>query len=167
MGLRSGATTGAQAFGSAPSDPTFFQRSRCGRHPLCLFTQPQLGGMEPLGSRELPDCRFREISAPQAPLWPWLFPGNNSLHAGKIPSPRVQVSKELLGPLLSLEWAPRGRCSCLACFSCHRVLLLTPELPRIVSPQPVPGNREGREIRLCSLWGSDWERQAAGPAPPH
>lgn len=85
---------------------------------------------------------------------------------GKIPSPRVQVSKELLGPLFSLEWALRSRRSCPACFPPRCVFLLTPELPRIVLPQPWPGNGEGEEMRLCSLRKTNWERQECGQLSP-
>lgn len=79
LGLRSGVTTGAQALGNPPPHPPL-SKGEGVLHPCCLFTQPQLGGTEPLGSQERPGCGLGEISAPQAPLWPWPFPEDNSLH---------------------------------------------------------------------------------------
>lgn len=142
----------------------FSQRGRGRLHPRCLFTQTQLGGTEPLGSQELPGCGLGRSVLPRPSSGPGPFQRTIAFMQGKIPSPRVQVSKELLGPLFRLEWAPRSRCSCPACFPPRCVLFLTPELPRIVFPQPVPGNEGREEIRLCSLWGTNWERQAAWPA---
>lgn len=80
--LRGTATTGAQTFAAPlPTMPPFFPKEVGGLHPSCLFTQAQLGETEPSGSQEFPWLPFREISAPQALLWPWPFPEDNSLHA--------------------------------------------------------------------------------------
>lgn len=62
--------------------PPFFPPKEVGGlRPICLFTQAQLGETEPLGSQEFPWLPFQEISAPQALLWPWPFPEDNSLQA--------------------------------------------------------------------------------------
>lgn len=110
--------------------PPFSQRRGRGLHPSCLFTQAQLGETEPLGSQEFPGCHFGRSVLPRPFSVPGPFQRTIASMQGKIPSPRVQVSKELLGPLFSLEWALRSRCSCLACFPPSLCFCLTPELPR-------------------------------------
>ena len=167
LGLRSGVTTGAQAFGSPPTDPPFLKGGVVGFTPSAFSPNPSWVGQSPWALRSFLAASSGRSVLPRPSSGPGPFQRTIASMQGKIPSPRVQVSKELLGPLFSLEWALRSRCSCLACFPPCCVLFLTPELPRIVFPQSAPGNRERKEIRLCSLWGTNWERQALGPAQPH
>ena len=147
--------------------PPLSQRGRVGCTPVAFSPNPSWVARSPWALRRSLAVGSERSVLPRPSSGPGPFPGTIASMKGKIPSPRVQVSKELLGPLFSLEWALRSRRSCLACFPPRCVLFLTPELPRIVFPQPVPGNRERKEIRLCSLWETNWERQAVWPARSH
>lgn len=108
LGLRSRTATGAQTFGAPlPTMPPCFPKEGGGLHPSCLFAQAQLGETGALGLSGVPWLPLGEISAPQPSSGPGPFQRTIASTQGKIPSPRVQVSKELLGPLFSLEWALR------------------------------------------------------------
>lgn len=169
--LRSGVATGTRALGRPPADPPL-SKGGVWAAPLLPFHPTPAGwhGTErALGLSGAPWLWARELGAPQALLWPGPSPRTIASKQGKIPSPRVQVSKELPGPLFSLEWALRSRCSCLACSPpppSLAVLFLTPELPKIVFPSQWWERGEDRS-GLCSLWGTNWERQAVWPAQSH
>lgn len=118
--------------------PPFFPRRRwVGCTPFAFSPKPSWVRQSPWALRSFPGCHFRRSVLPRPFSGPGPFQRTIASRQGKIPSPRVQVSKELLGPLFSLEWALRSRCSCLACPQSPtppRVFCLTPELPRSCFP---------------------------------
>lgn len=167
LGLRSGVKTGAQTLRKPPQTSPHLLFLKGGCNSVAFSPNPSWVARSPWALRSSLAVGLGRSVLPRPSSGPGPFQRTITSMQGKIPSPRVQVSKELLGPLFSLEWALRSRCSCLACFPPRCVLFLTPELPRIVFPWPSPGNRERREIRLCSLWRTNWERQAVWRAQPH
>lgn len=130
VGVRSGVTTNPGLW-KPPPDPPFAQ-SGVGVGCISVAFSPKLSWVAwSPGSWELPGLQLRVIGGL---LWPWPFQRTIASMQGKIPSPRVQVSKELLGPQLSLQWALRSRCSCLACFPLLAVFVFNPRLPSCLAP---------------------------------
>lgn len=129
----------------------FLQAGGVSYTPVAFSPKPSWVAWSPWALRSSLGCSSGRSGLPRPSSGPGPFQRTIVSMQGKIPLPRVQVSKELLGPLMSLAWALRSRCSCLACFPPRCVLFLTPELPRIVFPQQMPGNGEERNRALFPL----------------
>lgn len=94
--------------------------------PVAFSPKPSWVRQSPWALRSSLAATSGESMLPRPFSGPGPFQRTIASTQGKIPSPRVQVSKELLGPLFSLEWALRSRCSCLACFPLLLCFLFNP-----------------------------------------